>query len=718
MKRGPVTTVTTRWAMRLAAVLVVVAMLGSAAGLPVARAATQEGTPGASGQAYADPEGRFSAPIPTGWTLEAGEGYGALTDPDGRVAVYALAVAADDPVAGIDAAWRVVDPAFALEPADSGEGIPYEGTEANVSVVYDDGSASGEVVAGFGWLFAGTVYAALLRGEVVAAQERGSQIDQILTGFDIAAIQRVDLSGETPAAFAGDLVAAFEAFVGEALAANAVPGASIAVVQNGQTVYSRGFGVRELGGTDPMTPQTRMLIGSTTKSTTTMLLATLVDDGVIAWDTPVTDVLPDFRVADPELTARLTVRDLVCNCTGIPRRDLELIFNAAELTPEGVVAQLAGTEAFTPYGEAFQYSNQMVAAGGLAAGAATGGQPGALQDAYIAAHRARVLEPIGMTGSTFSFDEVAAAGDYATPHGFDLRTGYRPDELATEEVFLGPVAASGGLWSTAEDMARYALTELGGGIAPDGTRVVSAENLGVTWTPQVPVTSSISYGLGWFVEDYKGVPVIQHGGNTLGFTSDFAFLPENGLGIVVLANAQASNAFNVGVRQHLFDLVYGQAGGDEATPTAAEATPAGSPAPGTPAASPGATPVASPAALDTAALAPYVGTFANEALGTATVAVGDGVLTMDIGEFTLELVPDPEGDGTAFVVANPPLASVPVALATADDGSPILVVGEGVTEYAFAPAAGAAGGTPAAAGSPAEAATPVTGTPAARRPAA
>jgi hypothetical protein len=74
-------------------------------------------------------------------------------------------------------------------------------------------------------------------------------------------------------------------------------------------------------------------------------------------------------------------------------------------------------------------------------------------------------------------------------------------------------------------MARYLQTELALGVAPDGTRVVSEENLRTTWEPQVPVSANTDYGLGWLVEDYKGLTLIHHGGNTFGFTSDLAFLP-------------------------------------------------------------------------------------------------------------------------------------------------------------------------------------------------
>src|SRR5690606_22596971 len=121
-----------------------------------------------------------------------------------------------------------------------------------------------------------------------------------------------------------------------------------------------------------ITPDTHMMIGSTGKTMTALLVAGLVDDGVIDWDTPVIEVLPRFAVADEELSRTITFRNLLCACTGVPRRDLELAFNYDELSAEAVVESLRSFEFFTAFGEAFQYSNQLVATAGYAAAAAAG----------------------------------------------------------------------------------------------------------------------------------------------------------------------------------------------------------------------------------------------------------------------------------------------------------------------------------------------------------
>ena len=361
------------------------------------------------------------------------------------------------------------------------------------------------------------------------------------SGFTIKALEVTDLTGVEPLPLTDDLITELEAYIVDTMELLDVPGAAVAIVQGDEIVYAKGFGVRERGKDDPVTPETLMRIGSTTKSMTTMMMATLVDEGLMDWDTPVIDILPTFKVADPEITQKITVRNLVCACTGVPRRDAELRFNAYELSAEeGIIESLADFEFFTDFGEAFQYSNQMVAAGGYVAVLAAGGEYGNLTDSYVALMQERILDPIGMTSSTFSFEEAHAGDNYVTPHSRDLAGEYVPIHFRLELYPYSPIAPSGALSSNVLDMGRYLITLLNRGIAQDGTRVVSAENLAMTWEPQVAMSADTSYGLGWVVSEYKGLLTLSHAGKTLGCTSELAFLPEADLGISVLTNQSGS----------------------------------------------------------------------------------------------------------------------------------------------------------------------------------
>lgn len=561
-------------------------------------------------------------------------------------------------------------PGFALRPNDVQRPPSEPGVEATVVTNYESGE---RVYQGFGRRHGGSAYLLLIDADLAAAQRRGAQINIVATGFEIGGLEQADLTDAPPKPVDSAMLDELETFTENALDEFGIPGAAVVVVQDGEVVYTGGFGVREMGGDAPLTPDTPMMIGSTGKSLTTMLMATLVDEGLMTWDTPVQEVLPEFRVADPELSRTMTLRNLVCACSGVPRRDLEFLFNGDTLTAEDTVASLRTFEFFTDFGEAFQYSNQLVGTGGYTAAAADGAPYGELFGGYARSLQRRVLDPIGMTDTTLSFAEVEAAGDAAAPHTSTLDNLYEPIPLDFERLLL-PVAPAGSHWSTARDLARYLQTELALGVAPSGERVVSEKNLRTTWEPQVPVSADTDYGLGWFVEDYRGLRLVHHGGNTLGFTSDLAFLPERGLGVVVLTNGQYTNVFNEAVRERLFELAFGQpARVGETVAFAAEQA---------------------RTALeefreklrevDTGAVTPFAGRYRNGALGEVVLAVRGGGLTLDAGEFASALRPvvDDAGRPDGYILFGAPLAGLPVRLERAT-GEPVVVVGEGAAAYTF-----------------------------------
>ena len=634
-------------------------------------------TPAAE-ERYADPSGRFTVPVPTGWRAETVGDVVALTDPSGEITASFVAVDETDPEAAIAEGWRRVDPAFAAEPIDRLEPPPSPGYDSALLLTYDDGIVSGRVVQAATQVTEETAYVFLFEGSLTAVSRRAAQVSLIATGLDVASVENADLSGSRPLAIAPELLAELEAYVVETMRRLEVPGAAIAVVQDGRVVYRAGFGVRQLGGDEPITPETLMMIGSTTKPMTTLMMATLVDEGRMEWDTRVVDILPLFAVADPAITERLTVRELVCACTGVPRRDLEIIFNGSELSAEAVVASLRGFEFFTPIGEAFQYSNQMVSAGGYVAAIAAGASSGDLFAGYVRAMEARVFTPIGMANSTFSFERVRANPNHGLPHGMTLEGHQAPMPLAAEEWVL-PVAPAAALWSTVDDLGRYMVTELGRGVGPDGRRVVSAENLEKTWAPQVPISTDVSYGLGWTVERWQGLRVLSHAGNTLGFTSELAFLPESGIGIVVLTNGQATNLFNQAVRSRFLELAFDQPAEFEETVAFVIAE--------TERVREEMAAFVGPA-VDSEQVAPFLGSYASPLLGPLALEMDGDRLVVDAGEFRSELRPaiGPRARPGGYLTIDPPVAGFTVLLRRNGPTPELVFIDPASTdEYVFRP---------------------------------
>ncbi|MDQ2652662.1 MAG: beta-lactamase family protein [Chloroflexota bacterium] len=506
-----------------------------------------------------------------------------------------------------------------------------------------------------------------------------------------------DLAGATPLRLTGALLAEFEAYIADWLTALGVPGAAVVVVQNGEVVLQQGYGVREWGKAEPVTADTLLRIGSVTKSFSSLLASTLIDDGIVTWDTPLVDLLPGFAVADAELTEQLTLRDAFCACTGVPRRDLEFMFQADVLTAEQIVATLAQLPLTAPFGEVFQYSNQMVAAGGFAAAMADGGSPYALSESYAVALRDRVLNPLGMKRTTLSLQDVVTDGDYAIPHAPDLENTPIPLSPMVDDAWIAPVGPTGGLWSTAREMAAYLQMELAHGVAPSGERLVSTENLEMTWQPGVPMVfgdataavfkaANSSYGLAWEVGNYGGLRLISHPGFTYGFNALVSFLPEAGIGIATLTNRDgAGSKLTQALQFRLFELVFSQpaiidpllefALAGEAT--AREALPG------------------QPGTMSVDTVTPYLGGYTNPDLGSMTLSLQDGKLIFTTAGARSALLPllDDGGEITEYIFVDPPWASNPpgrsVSLVTGDDQRPEVTItipgdgAEGLITYVY-----------------------------------
>jgi len=300
--------------------------------------------------------------------------------------------------------------------------------------------------------------------------------------------------------------------------------------------------------------QTRFMLGSVTKALTTFLMARLVDQKRLSWSTLVVDLLKGFALADPEITQRLQMRHTASASTGMPRQDYEFIFRYSGVTPEERMAQMKAMRPTTGFGETFQYSNLLVAAGGYAAARACIPE-GPLEEAFDRVMSDLVFRPLRMN-DTFLRQEDALRGEAAAPHamGFDGRVHNIPISM---ELSVYSVAPAGGIWSTAPDLARYVLLELANGRLAGGELLISEEALLERRRPGIKIDDKNFYGLGLIISNESGLRVIHHGGNTLGFSADMYFLPDSGFGAVVLTNAYAAIEFLAGIRQKIRELVFG-----------------------------------------------------------------------------------------------------------------------------------------------------------------
>lgn len=615
----------------------------------------------------AAPSNNYELIVPERWETRVSGDQTVLTSPEGDISLWLGVFEGTDVDAAVASAWAAAaEPVAAPErvsPAPARPGF----TEARLFSYAVAGETIRQALAE---TREGRVYIVLIKGERAALDRRGAQVNIAVTGFRPAGLPSDSLAG-APSIRLGDAeAAALGAYIDESMARFDIPGAVVGVVQNGRVVMLQGFGLRDRAHMDKVTPDTRMMIGSVGKTMTTLLMADLVEDGRLRWDRPVQDILPQFRVSDPALSHSITVENLVCACSGVPRRDLEFLFNADILDAEKVIGSLADFSFFTGFGEAFQYSNQLVATGGWVAAAAAGARWGELDPEFRRLSRERLFNPIGMARTTLNLEEIARDADYAVPHPAHGSGTRRRADISVEAV-LRPVAPAGAHWSTGRDMVRYLQTLLANGATPDGTQVVDPASLAKLWTPQVPVSATMSYGLGWFVEEWRGLSLVHHGGNTIGFTSDLAFIPDARAGIVVLTNAGRANDFVQAVRARFLETLFGLPNIHDAGAQIARAERVKRAE---------AIARAQPVPADQAQA--VAGEYSSPALGQVHLMLEGEALVLDIGEARGEVRVDPARPDR-WLVWEGPLMGFPIMPSSGANGRPALVFGEGAAAYRF-----------------------------------
>ena len=344
--------------------------------------------------------------------------------------------------------------------------------------------------------------------------------------------------------------AGFDARVEEAMRSRDVPGMAIAIVEDGNVVHAQGYGVRRLGSSETVDADTIFPTGSTGKAVTAAALAILVDDGRLGWDDRVIDHLPDFRMHDAWVTREMTVRDLLLHRSGLGlgAGDLLMIPRTSRSRAD-IVRALRHIQPATSFRSGYAYDNILyVVAGELVA--TVSGQD---WETFV---RERIFAPLGMRTATSHEDDRFATKNRAQPHArLDARLrGLGAQQMLPEREGLGQVGApAGGLSWSANDFARWLQVQLALGSVPDGgdQRLWSEASAREMWNPQVPVpirpfpapitdiTPQFSgYALGWNVQDYRGVKVVQHGGAVFGVLAFTVLVPERGLGISLQINSE------------------------------------------------------------------------------------------------------------------------------------------------------------------------------------
>lgn len=306
-----------------------------------------------------------------------------------------------------------------------------------------------------------------------------------------------------------------------------IPGLSLVIVKDDQIIYMKGLGLKDIDKKLPVTPDTQFAIGSASKAFTAMAAVISADEGLLSLEDSPKRFLPYFTLRDPDAAAKITLRDLLSHRSGLNRTDLAMV--TGKLNREELIKVAGRAKPTNKLGEKFQYQNVMYAAAGEAVAQAQH----ATWDRVI---ETKIFKPLGMKNSNTTVAAMQKARDYSLGYDYNATTKVTR-QLPQREIT--PAAPAGAINSSARDMAQWVRFMLNGGTV-NGKRIVSEKGFNETITKQMNVGGTIDYGLGWFLRQWNGHKVVEHGGNIDGFNSQVAFMPDQKLGFVLLTNVTGS----------------------------------------------------------------------------------------------------------------------------------------------------------------------------------
>jgi CubicO group peptidase (beta-lactamase class C family) len=342
-------------------------------------------------------------------------------------------------------------------------------------------------------------------------------------------------------------IPALELLIGEAMDEWKIPGLAVAVVQNGEVALVRAYGLRDAEAGLKATTDTQFLIGSITKSFTSTGLALLMDERRMDWNKPVRDYIPEFRLHDAVATERITVRDLLCHHSGLPRHDW--IWVPGDRSPAQMLAAMRYLEPSDDIRSTYQYLNLGYLVASMVTERVTG-------QSWSEFTRARLTDRLHMT-VTFTVEDLAAAADAAVPYAMDGDTRLRAK--------LWPIraTAAGGINTSIASFANWLRLHLDKGEFA-GQRLLSPTLIQQLQTPRVHVAApefaecgDSHYGLGFRSHSYRGERVVWHGGGWIGWGTLMTMLPGRGVGVAVFTNRSQSAVGEI-LANYIFDRVCGK----------------------------------------------------------------------------------------------------------------------------------------------------------------
>ena len=338
-----------------------------------------------------------------------------------------------------------------------------------------------------------------------------------------------------------------EQVVNDAMARFKVPGMAVGIVKDGEVVHLHGYGVREVGIAATVNIDTLFKVASNSKAFTTTALSILVDEGKLEWQTKVVDVIPEFRLSDPWVTAELNILDLLTHRSGMNEGagDLMLWPEPNYFTRADIIHGLRHFDLVKQFRADYAYDNLLYIVAGELIPRLTNKQWGEFVDT-------RIMQPLNLQNCFAGPMSDVAKANLAAPHGL-VEGELAVIERSRINDAVSNMAAAGAVRCSAADMTIWIKTLLNHGEMPGGNRLYSEVQGEQMWTPHIQRsvgefeqkwgrTHFSSYGLGWRISDVYGYKQVSHTGSLAGFRSYVTLIPELDLGVVVLTNGSSSMA--------------------------------------------------------------------------------------------------------------------------------------------------------------------------------
>lgn len=333
-------------------------------------------------------------------------------------------------------------------------------------------------------------------------------------------------------------LAGIEAELNKVLSASKASSFAVAVVEKNKIIYAKGFGLRDHDKQLPANENTLYAIGSCTKAFTSSLVGLLQKDGKVDLDKPVRDYMPELKFYNNDLNDHVTLRDMMCHRTGLPRHDISWYLFPTN-NRDSLLQRIQYQEPTEDLREKWQYNNFMFFAQGKLVEKISG-------KSWEDNMREKIFQPLGMKSSNMPYMAVKNDSTLAVP--YDLKKDSTIKKM--DHYNIGGMGPAGAVYSNVTDMANWVITWINGGKFND-KEVIPASYVREAMSSQMVIGGGVpdkekpdlmfsNYGFGWFVSSYKSHYRVEHGGNIDGFSASTCFFPTDSIGIIVLTDQNGS----------------------------------------------------------------------------------------------------------------------------------------------------------------------------------